>query len=286
MAQQKRALGLFDKVLAQQPRRYQDCGDSVRWKAVNEKGETRGQGFVACYAPILPNTRPWEVFCEPYPRRGLVKTILPNRLSEVDYREFIQLSKQAGLVPKGAKASRTKSGNCLVLPRGLDRHTAYVALCMYRFLDTKVRSMRSALRIYRQVGLPWLQVLYYVMACKQFGVGHGFINVGWNGSHTMEALNPGNAVALSRFCAMSLEERSQIGDRKSTYQVLHDVANEVNPRVKRKIRWGSRQDPGYLFADFEDIINPRYSILFTVPTLDRLDLAWLMTNGSNDSESA
>ena len=198
-------------------------------------------------------------------------------LSAEEYEEFIHLNKEVGLIPQIVKTFRNKRGNCLIVPRGLDRHTVYTTLCLYRWADSKVRAMRTALQIFHQTKLPWLQVLHYVVTRRNLYGGHSFMPTDYI-THTKDSrLDLGSGPALAQFGFLSLEERDRINQKANTSQIIAEICGNIQSyQLKKTGSWGKKKIAKYYFKDKEDILNPFYSILYTTKGLTRSDFCWIL----------
>lgn len=276
--------GLFKTTYDKQPRHLGDRADEVSWRAQDQKRSMRGEGYTACYAPIMSTLGKHDIICWTHPRSKLYHRAFGNQLSEKDFCKLIDLWKSVGFIPPEVWRGRRKGigKNVMIIPRkGWDRHTVYVTLCLYRYSDALPRTMRAALKIHEQTGLPWLQVYQYAMASINKGARHGF--VGFTNSVSAqqalgEGVNPGLSMALCKFGHLSLEERAKNSKENPcyVYSFFTEWVSELNPPRKKRLRWGKQEVPAYLYASREDILNPSYSPLFTTPDLSYRDLAWIM----------
>lgn len=273
---------LFSRVESRQPKHLADIGDAVLWDAVDKKGNHKGEWkYTDCYGTIMSNPGYYEITCRPYPKPKMGR--FRNRLTKTEYAQITDLFKEVGLIPDEVKCFTNWRGNMMVIPRkNWDRHTVYIALCLYRYMDSKPRTFRAALQIWRQTKLPWLQVFHYAMAHRGVGVGAGHGFTGFATGHNYGGgggLNPATSMALCRFGATGLAARRREIPKKNpgfTYTFLQEIQNKLNPTTKKKERWSMVDVPALQFRNLEQILDPHFSPLFTDPTIDAQGLREIM----------
>lgn len=260
-----------------------DGGDYVRWNAVNGNGKRKGKWKEnACYASIMKSLGKWKITCINFPVEKVGKSRRHNRLSKAEFALFINLFKETGILPSEIEIAKTKRGNEMIIPNaGWDDATVFIALCLYRYSDWRMRAVAVALKLYQESGLPWLQCWHYVMTYKGVSTCHGFMAFD---KTRASGLNAATGMTLCQFGARSLEERktSIEGFRvASPYSVgvsnyLHNECVRLSGNEIQKTGWGNHKVSLYCFKDVEDILDPHYSPLYTDPTLGSEDLKRIM----------
>lgn len=236
------------------------------------------------------------ILCRSFPKQK-VMMLRPwhNRLRPHDYERLMNLHKEAGMIPQEVQIFSNRHGNCMLVPRaGYERHTVYVALCLYRYADAKPLTMKTILDLYDQLDLPWLQVFHYGMACRNVGAGHGFISfVRGDCSYVgnEQGVNPATATSLCRFAHMPLEERAKLKQGKSdyTYTYTGQWTSEMNPPTKVKLdnpgHWnhGSTVNrPAIMLRNPEQILDPRLSPIYVDPSLTKEQFAEILGQFKED----
>ncbi len=268
----------FQKVYGKLPRYLSDRGDSVSWTAHNKEGAEMGAWkYTACYRTIMSNLGDWRIICKSFPAPKIGACFRFNRLSADDFSRYLDLFKEVGIIPEGVICKRTRLGNIMIIPRkGWDRFTVYSTLCLFRYADSRPRTITAALRIQKETGLPWLQVYQYCMASQNVSAGHGFISL----QNTVQAgLNPATGMSLCKFGRMPMEKRAAESVKYPAYVSVYfqKWIAKLNEQTnqQREGSWGTHPTPRYSFKDVEEILNPHYSPLFTDATLDEEGLAQL-----------
>lgn len=289
--------GLFFEVQKRQPKYLGDTGDGVRWTSTDSKGKEYSKWkYTACYAPIMGILGDQEILCRSSKKQ---KMALPlpwhNRLRYHDFERLMNLHKEAGMIPQEVRFFSTRDGNCMLIPRrGWDRHTVYVTLCLYRYADSKPRTMKTILDLYDQLNLPWLQVYHYGMACRNVGAGHGFISFVRGDCSCFgndQGVNPAAGATLCRFASMPLKERAKLKQGKSdyTYTYTSQWSSEINPMVQAKMvapgRWNHGQSinkPQFMLRDAELLLDPRLSPIYVDPSLTKEQFAEILGQFKED----
>lgn len=254
-------MGDYEQILSNLPKRlrsHNGGNEYVSWEAYAEDGTKVGQKeYVYCYSPIMRALGKYEIHNYPYIGENRVYS---DRLHPISYLRYMNLCKKEGLIPSEAKVFIDKEkGNCMVIPRlGWGRHTVYVALCMYRFADICPKNILAGLLLHRKTNLPWLQIFHYLLTKMVMGSGHIFIGVNgsvYGGSYNKD---PRVGMALKVFCSLSEEYRTYLGNTGNTIAMFTSMINEIPP-----------VEP---FSSVEEILDPKYSRLYTDDSLGAEDL--------------
>ena len=254
---------LYTLVAAAIPKQLQDASsDLVSWTAIGDRGYEVGKWkYYSCYALAMSQLAQLEVYCRPYPRGAQVYPVNEDkvinkdmrkvgRFSGLQYLRFMRSLQKVGIAPEGAKFFVDKEhGNCLTVPKGLDRHTVYTLLALYRYQDTYPTTLwRTALiqRHLRRNGipLPFLQALFYVMTRHGFMNGHSPINFSQND------LSLGWAWAF--FNQLPQGKREELTPKTDTMSMFRDLAQTIRTTGLPKLKT-------------ESFLLPAYSPLFTEP---------------------
>lgn len=257
-------MSLYQKILSAIPNRITRgqgaASDYVTWTAFSEDGFEAGKWkYEYCYSPIMNHLGNYTIHCKPYqPRAGT------SRMHPIHVMWFMRRCQNVGLIPQEIRIFLEPGvGTCMLIPReGWDRHTVYTALSLYRHCDCQAASMMTALRIHKQLGLPWLQVLHYTLAHLNHGTNHTF--VGMDTYSGMGKINPGTGMALRAFASLTTEERKGLPQPGNTCNMFTALADVANPQRK------------YMYQTTEDILDPRYSPIYSDDRLGPEDLKRIM----------
>lgn len=283
-------MDLYEEFIKTLPKRIiNPSNDYVQWTATTKNKERVGRWkYTICYSPIMSQLGEYEIRCIPFNRYRLPnrhrKYRTGDRMGPLSYLQFMHKCQTVNLIPSEIEFFHDKKvGNCMVIPRaGWDRHTVYTALSLYRHLDCRPRTMSVALSIHRKTKLPWLQVLHYILSKLNGVEGHTFIDMTLNTYGNKGGLNPGTAMALCAFSALSLSDRDSLPNSNQTCTMFKELTNTLNPlqknsKSKSKL-WFSQVygQPTYLYPDQESILDPKYSPLYTDSSLETKDLQRIM----------
>jgi hypothetical protein len=279
---------VLEKIFKTLPAELVGAGnDLVHWTAFNAKGAEYGKwGYNACYASAMQSLENLEIHCRPFPRAQKSYGFIPKdlspvvannsrregRLSPLQYARLTRNAFRSRILVEGVKTFHDPEyGNCLTISRGsLDRHSAYVALSFYRWMDSRPQDMWSAVMIMdhfrsRGVLLPFLQCLHYVIARKDYGAGHGFIH-----NYSNNQRNPALGWAWAKFNSLPVKERAKLTPKNVTWAVYSMLADTINPQ-KNPVDSGGRYpvyptgEPILLLKDTDDLLSPKLSPLYTHP---------------------
>jgi len=276
-------MNLYDKMNLSLNKHFEPHKEeSVKWTAFHKEGYESGKwSYSACYSPIMKNLGSYEIHCIPflYPKPKVLRVMQP-----LNYLKFMRICQNEGLIPPEVRFFyNAKVGNCMIVPQlGWGRHTVYITLSLYRFTDCRPKDMTAALLLFRETKLPWLQVLHYILGkmSQSIGSGHVFINMSHSTYGNMAGLNPGIGMALRAFCNMSPEEHLMLEPQDNTCSMFNSMSKEVNPLTNSdfipKPKWGSSNRPRCLYTDQEDILNPKYSPIYSDDSLGAEDLLRIM----------
>lgn len=175
---------------------YQDTNDFVSWTGKYPGEDKITENYLegsACYYRIMSKLGNVEIYCQPFSRgfgfsytdctlkkkkelppeekaRLIKESRLSNRLSKDQYLQLAQVWTDAKIAPEGVIFEHSPElGNCMTIPsKGWDRHTVYILLCFYRWMDhnpTLVWGAHLLREKLREQGknLTYLQVMFYLL---------------------------------------------------------------------------------------------------------------------------
>lgn len=143
----------------------------------------------ACYAEYMKALSDTEFLL--MPDTDTARYFLPGDI----FLEWVARCQAANIVPDTAMAwiDETDKLPRMKIPKGLPRHIAYTALCVYRFAESYARMPYTFVHASRQwPHLPFWQVLHYAMSRYNCQEGHSWTAVipgSWASLHS----NNGNA---------------------------------------------------------------------------------------------
>ena len=237
--------------------KYEGKRDLVRWFAFKEDGgDVNPYGHRSsatnCYMRAMEQLGELEIHCVPYggPSEG--------QLPALYFTYFFRLLKQHGLVPPSTKALHRNGANCMLLPReGWDRHSLYIALCLYRQCDQKPSEIMQIMSLYRRLaphGTTFLQCIHYLATYAGYCSGHYFMHFGTYGGAPETDLAYGQALAW--FAQRTKEERLQLAEES-------EVDNYTYTFLARQ----AKGMVGGTVASSLEILNPKYAELYKTPKL-------------------
>lgn len=195
------------------------------------------------------------------------------------YMQWIDLHKQAGIVPHEIEPSWDDKGIYLHIPRNTwSRATIYLCLCLYRWAESMAAMADQTVAIAAsRPDLDFYQVLHYTAAQHIYAAGHSWHPVaqtvagGAMGSSFGGAWNLANSLAMVVFCGRPDSYRHDLKSPNNYYNYTSEEVALLGNRLAPTTKIGSLHLPHLLVnGNYEvpnsdirsDILNPRWTVLY------------------------
>ncbi len=238
-------------------------GDWVAYHAIPKKSdkncEKAGEyhhSHAACYASCRPNYNEWDIHCVPKNGKGVI--------SFKDASLFFDTFSELGVLPEGLKLWEDDGGVHCQIPRSdSNPHLVYVALTLYRWMDSHPPLVWEFLRIMEMPGKRHpFQILPYVICKYVDNSNHSFVTLStWQ--NTTSPCNPLIGLATKLY----FDPDSAFGkeDFALPNQNICISIDQITRKIEKVVkirpienRWGSKTltGPKYLLTDNIDGLDP------------------------------
>jgi hypothetical protein len=253
--------------------------DSVSYHAVPkdpepdfEEGKRPNRPGRACYASIRPDYDQWNISCVPKNEKII---------SLEDVLTFFNTFTELGIIPEGIEIREEENGVHCHIPAAIGNpHSVYIALTLYRWVDSHPRLVWEFLRIMeREDKRHPLQILPYLLDKNVTNFNHSFISLREEYNPRSVVINP--LIGLAAKLYFDPESNFGCADFKRPGRKVNDAIEAIVQSICPMFEWSlskkgvppwsrnSRLDLKYALAKPIDNLNPALYEMYTLSNPSR-----------------